>query len=128
MNVYAHLTAFDLHCAIADALPDLTDDPNQQEKLAATGTDGRFGHRPASEEMEAEPAEPGNRDAEAEPISRRFGHHLATEEDGPGRGDAATGGMGVSEAQCAKRAQSLGKKESNAYVRSDADVSGSAPP
>jgi integrase len=39
MNVYAHLSAFDLHGAVADALPDLTTAVPDQI-LAATGTDG----------------------------------------------------------------------------------------
>src|SRR3954453_17412342 len=39
MNVYSHLTAFDLHGAIADALPDLTAEPSKNA-MAATGTYG----------------------------------------------------------------------------------------
>ena len=38
MNVYSHLTVFDLHGAIENALPDLTAHP--AETIAATGTDG----------------------------------------------------------------------------------------
>jgi integrase len=38
MNVYAHLSAFDLHGAIADALPDLTTAP-PSERVVMTGTD-----------------------------------------------------------------------------------------
>ena len=37
MNVYAHLTAFDLHGAVADALPDLTTDA-PPERVVMTGT------------------------------------------------------------------------------------------
>ena len=39
MNVYAHLTAFDLHGAIADSLPDLTT-VAPENSMVATGTDG----------------------------------------------------------------------------------------
>ena len=39
MNVYAHLTAFDLHGAVADALPDLMT-AHEQSVIVATGTDG----------------------------------------------------------------------------------------
>jgi hypothetical protein len=39
MNFYSHLTAFDLHGAIADALPDLTFEP-AENLAAATGTHG----------------------------------------------------------------------------------------
>ena len=42
MNVYAHLSVFDQHGAIADALPDLTRPAPRPENLAATGTDGQF--------------------------------------------------------------------------------------
>lgn len=38
MNVYAHLSAFDLHGAIADAMPDLTT-PLATERVVMTGTD-----------------------------------------------------------------------------------------
>ena len=38
MNVYAHLSAFDLHGAIADALPDLTTEA-PVERVVKTGTD-----------------------------------------------------------------------------------------
>ena len=38
MNVYAHLSAFDLHGAIADALPDLTTEA-PVERVVMTGTD-----------------------------------------------------------------------------------------
>ena len=38
MNVYAHLTAFDLHGAIADALPDLTTEA-PAGRVVMTGTD-----------------------------------------------------------------------------------------
>jgi integrase len=41
MNVYAHLEAFDLHGAVADALPDLTAKPGPNT-LAATGTEGPY--------------------------------------------------------------------------------------
>ena len=39
MNVYSHLTAFDLHGAIADALPDLTSEADEGF-VVATGTRG----------------------------------------------------------------------------------------
>jgi integrase len=41
MNIYAHLTPYDLHGAVADALPDLTSgSENADDTVAATGTFG----------------------------------------------------------------------------------------
>jgi integrase len=53
MNVYAHLSAFDLHGTVAEALPDLTVSP-EPTSLAATGTHGPIAdHVAAPEDVDA---------------------------------------------------------------------------
>jgi hypothetical protein len=59
MNVYSHLSAFDLHGAIAEALPDLTIEA-AENVIASTGTDGptatQFATRPDRDNPNIKPA------------------------------------------------------------------------
>jgi integrase len=113
MNTYAHLNAFDLHGAIADALPDLTQPTPEPEDLAATGTDGRIGHRLASEGVDAPSANPEETWTKGQPINDRFGHYLATGGDGPGGDGMDADGLGESGTQSDIGGETLKNKPSD---------------
>jgi hypothetical protein len=79
MNVYAHLTAFDLHGAVAEALPDLTASP-EPTFMAATGTDGPIADQiAASEDVDA--SKPYDHQVVASNDQRSSAERIA--EDGP---------------------------------------------
>jgi|SRR5271166_2410001 len=69
MNVYSHLTAFDLHGAIADALPDLTSEA-AENVVVATGTDGPTATRGATPPEGSDPnAKPANEIMSIHPLT-----------------------------------------------------------
>jgi integrase len=68
--------------AATSMLPKLTPEGNNHESLAATGTDGRFAHRRASEETKAPLEDTGAGGTEGQRISERFAHYMPTGGDG----------------------------------------------
>jgi len=104
MNVYAHLTAFDLHDAIADALPDLTRKESSPEPLAMTGTD-----------------------PVVTPISESPAHHLPTRGDVSGQSLSATGAMTSSESQALMEGETREKRGVDASGPVLSSSVGSAP-
>ncbi len=98
LGVYAHVGLFDQSAAL-DALPDLSrPDPANPETtaLAATGTDGGFAHRFASEAAASLSPNPGTDATEPEPISKLFAHYLPTGGDGEGGIAMASDGIAAS--------------------------------
>ncbi len=69
MNVYSHLTAFDLHGAIADALPDLTSEADENF-VVATGTHGPTATQNATLPEESDPnVKPANEFTSIHPMT-----------------------------------------------------------
>ncbi len=77
---YTRPRAVDIEAA-ASMLPSLKPQGDKPDSLAATGTHGHFGHRQPSDSTTPAALDAGNSSQEGQPISKRFGHHLATAGD-----------------------------------------------
>jgi integrase len=80
---YTRPRAVDIENA-ASMLPSLKPSGDRPESMAATGTDGRIGHRQPSDPNRPATEDAGISSPEGQPISKRFGHHLATAGDSSG--------------------------------------------
>jgi integrase len=106
MNTYAHASLFDTSGAV-ESLPDLSHNPRTIQANAATGTDGPLGHRQPSDPTGPAASNPDNSRPEGSPISKPFGHHLATAPAGNGRELPDTGVMIGSDSQASMRRNPL---------------------
>jgi hypothetical protein len=77
---YTRPRAVDIEAA-ASMLPSLKSEGDRPEAVPATGTDGRLGHRVASEGVASPPEDAGQTGVGGPSISKHFGQNLATTGD-----------------------------------------------